>query len=276
MRAINAIVMRNLIKLSRDGMRLFFTIFMAVIFLFIFSFIMKSGIAGLDHPMNYLISGIIIMTVFQTALNNSMGILEDISSGFMKEVLVAPISRWQIAIGQMLSSAIVAVLQGAVIIVIGLFLGLRVDAVHFVIMLGLMALVGLTFSSMGLYLAALAKESTAFQLLVTIIAMPLTFLSGAYIPTIVMPRILLPVVFLNPLTYATSAFRYVALHMEGMSSAALVKAGVAFDIHGFVIMPALGAVLILAIGAVFIVLCVNQFTNADLSQVKTFRHHGPH
>jgi ABC-2 type transport system permease protein len=276
MRAINAIVMRNLIKLSRDGMRLFFTIFMAVIFLFIFSFIMKSSIAGLDHPMNYLISGIIIMTVFQTALNNSMGILEDISSGFMKEVLVAPISRWQIAIGQMLSSAIVAVLQGAIIIVIGLFLGLRADAVHFIMMLGLMALVGLTFSSMGLYLAALSKESTAFQLLVTIIAMPLTFLSGAYIPTVVMPRVLLPVVFLNPLTYATSAFRYVALHMEGMSSAALVKAGVAFDIYGFVIMPALGAVLILAIGAVFIILCVNQFTNADLSQVKTFRHHGPH
>jgi len=111
MRAINAIVMRNLIKLSRDGMRLFFTVFMAVIFLFIFSFIMKSSIAGLDHPMNYLISGIIIMTVFQTALNNSMAYWKTFQAVFMKEVLVAPISRWQIAIGQMLSSAIVAVLQ---------------------------------------------------------------------------------------------------------------------------------------------------------------------
>jgi len=107
-------------------MRLFFTIFMAVIFLlFLVHYEVKHRRAR--PSMNYLISGIIIMTVFQTALNNSMGILEDISSGFMKEVLVAPISRWQIAFGQMLSSAIVAVLQGATIIVIGLIPRLRAE-----------------------------------------------------------------------------------------------------------------------------------------------------
>jgi ABC-2 type transport system permease protein len=266
--------MRNLLKLSRDGMRLFFTVFMAVIFLFIFSFVMKSSMAGLDHPMNYLISGIIIMTVFQTALNNSMSILEDISSGFMKEILVAPISRWQIAIGQVLSSSIIAVFQGSIIVVIGIFMGLRVDALHFTLMIGLMGLVGLTFSSMGLFLAALTKESTTFQLLVTIVAMPLTFLSGAYIPAMIMPRMLRPIMYLNPLTYATSAFRYVSLKMEGMSQGALLSSGVAFDIGGFVITPPLGALLIGAIGAVFMVLCVNQFRNADLSRVKVFRHHG--
>jgi len=274
MRAIFAIVMRNLIKLSRDGMRLFFTVFMAVTFLFIFSFVMKSSMAGLDHPMNYLISGIIIMTVFQTALNNSMSILEDISSGFMKEILVAPISRWQIAIGHVLSSAIIAVLQGSVIIIIGLFMGLRADALHVVLMVGLMALVGLTFSSMGLYFAALAKESAAFQLLVTLVTMPLTFLSGAYIPTMIMPRILRPIVYLNPLTYATSAFRYVSLNMGGLSMNALIKSGVAFDIRGFIVTPCLGAMLIGVIGAVFMFLCVNQFIHADLSRVKVFRRHG--
>jgi ABC-2 type transport system permease protein len=274
MRAIFAIVMRNLIKLSRDGMRLFFTVFMAVTFLFIFSFVMKSSMAGLDHPMNYLISGIIIMTVFQTALNNSMSILEDISSGFMKEILVAPISRWQIAIGHVLSSAIIAVLQGSVIIIIGLFMGLRADALHLVLMVGLMALVGLTFSSMGLYFAALAKESAAFQLLVTLVTMPLTFLSGAYIPTMIMPRILRPIVYLNPLTYATSAFRYVSLNMGGLSMSALIKSGVAFDIRGFIVTPCLGAALIGVIGAVFMFLCVNQFIRADLSKVKVFRRHG--
>ena len=91
MRAIMAILSRNLIKFFRDRMRFVFTLFMSAFFLFVFSFVMKSSAAGLDHPMNYLISGIIIMTVFQTALNNSMSILEDISSGFMKEILVAPI-----------------------------------------------------------------------------------------------------------------------------------------------------------------------------------------
>jgi ABC-2 type transport system permease protein len=271
-RPIVAILMRNLIKLSRDRTRLFFTLFMSGLFLFVFSFVTRSAVVGLDHPMNYLISGIIIMTVFQTALNNSMHILEDIASGFMKEILVAPIARWQIAIGQVLSSTIVAVLQGFVIVVVGLFMGLTMDFYHGILMLGLMCLVGLTFSCLGLYLAAVTKESTNFQLLVTVIAMPLTFLSGAYIPTMVMPKVLAPIVYLNPLTYTTAAFRFLTLHMEKMPTEALVKAGVAFDVHGFIVTPILSVMIVLAMGAVFFTLCVQKFGAADFSNIKIARH----
>jgi ABC-2 type transport system permease protein len=271
MRAIRAILERNLIKFFRDKTRFFFTLFMSGFLLFTFSFVMKSAVAGLAHPMNYLISGIVIMVVFQSALNNSMGILEDISSGFMKEILVAPIARWQIAVGQVLSSTAIAVLQGILVLVLGLFLGLRLDPLHFILMAGLMLLVGLTFGSLGLYLAALAKDSTTFQVLVSVVTMPLTFLSGAYIPTTVLPSILRPVVFLNPLTYATSMFRYAALHMESMTTAELVKSGVAFDIHGFVIRPGHGVLITLAIGATFFALCVRQFRKADFSKITVFK-----
>lgn len=273
MRAIKAILVRNLTNLFRDKTRFFFTIFMSVFFLFIFSFVMKSAATGLDQPMNYLISGIIIMTVFQAALNNSMGTLEDISSGFMKEILVAPISRSQISIGQILSSSIIAVLQGVIVIIVGLFMGLNLDAINLLKMLGVMILVGVTFGSMGLFLATLAKNSSTFQIVIAVAVMPLTFLSGAYIPTTVMPEFLRLVVYINPLTYTTAIFRYITLKMEGLTSAALVKAGVAFDIYGFVITPALGLLAILAICLIFFLLCVNRFSKADFSNVKTFHHH---
>lgn len=271
-RPIKALLLRNLLKLQRDRMKLFMNLFMSGLFLFIFSFIMKSSAPGLDHPMNYLISGIIIMTVFQSALSNSMNILEDISSGFMKEILVAPISRWQIAIGHVLSAMVVSVIQGLIIVIIGLFMGLSIDFATGIAMVGLMLLVGLTFSALGLYLATLSKESSNFQLLITIISFPLTFLSGAYIPTMALPGILLPIVYLNPLTYTTAAFRYVTLHMEGMSTAALIKAGVVFDIHGFIITPLLSLLFIALLCVLFFVLCVNRFNSADFSRVKTFRH----
>jgi ABC-2 type transport system permease protein len=135
----------------------------------------------------------------------------------------------------------------------------------------LMLLVGITFSSMGLFLAAVSKESTTFQIIISIVSMPLTFLSGAYIPTMVLPKVLLPVVFLNPLTYTTAMFRFVALHMEHLSTQELVKAGVAFTVHNVTISPYIGAVLVVAIGAVFFVLCVNQFSKADFSRVKVFK-----
>jgi len=271
-RPIKALLLRNLLKLQRDRMRLFMNLFMSGLFLFIFSFIMKSSAPGLDHPMNYLISGIIIMTVFQSALSNSMNILEDISSGFMKEILVAPISRWQIAIGHVLSAMVVSVIQGLIIVIIGLFMGLSIDLVTGIAMVGLMFLVGMTFSALGLYLATLSKESSNFQLLITIISFPLTFLSGAYIPTMALPNLLLPIVYLNPLTYTTAAFRYITLHMEGMSTAALIKAGVVFDINGFLITPLFSLLFIAVLCVLFFVLCVNRFNSADFSRVKTFRH----
>jgi len=271
-RPIKAILLRNLIKLQRDRMKLFMNLFMSGLFLFIFSFIMKSAAPGMDHPMNYLISGIIIMTVFQSALSNSMNILEDITSGVMKEILVAPITRWQIAIGHVLSATVVSVIQGLIIVIIGMFMGLTLSFWSAIAMVGLMLLVGLTFSTLGLYLATLSKESSNFQLLIAIVSFPLTFLSGAYIPTMALPKILLPFVYLNPLTYTTAAFRFITLHMEGTPVSALVKAGVAFDINGFIITPLLSFLFIGVLCVVFFVLCVNRFNSADFSRVKIFKH----
>jgi ABC-type polysaccharide/polyol phosphate export systems, permease component len=273
MRGITAILKRNLINFMRDKLKLFFSIFMSVFFLFIFSFVMKSSTTGVAQPLNYLISGIIIMTVFQSALNNSTSIIEDMSMGFMKEIIVSPVARWQISIGQILSSTIIAVMQGLIVIIIALFMGLKINILQFLEMFGVMGAVGITFGSIGLYLASLAKNSTTFQIMIMAFTMPLTFLSGAYIPTTVMPSILRPFVYLNPLTYTTSIFRYITLKMGNMTPSALVKAGVAFDLNGFIIKPYFGLFIIMAMGFIFFTLCVIQFNKADFSRVRSFHAH---
>jgi len=274
-RPINAIILRNLMKLKRDRMKLFFTLLMSGLFLFMFSFVTRATAPGLANPTVYLFAGIIIMTVFQSSLTNSMNILEDISSGFMKEILVAPISRWEIAIGHTLSSAIISVIQGLVIVVVAMFMGLSINFIQGAAMLALMCLVGVTFSAMGLYFATIAKDSSNFQLLITVVSLPLTFLSGAYIPTMAMPGFLLPVVYLNPLTYTTAAFRFISLRMEGMPIAEMVKAGVAFNINGFIVSPVISMFIIAVMCASFFTLCVNRFDNADFSTIKIWKrdHH---
>ncbi len=272
MDVVGALLTRTLLNFFRDKTRLIFSLLMPFFFLFVFSFVMQSAMSGITQPMNYLIAGIIIMTVFQTSLNNSIDILDDISSGFMKEIMVSPISRWQISIGQVLSSTVIAMIQGLIVVIVGMAMGLRIDAVHFLEMLGAMAVTGLTFSSLGLFLATLAKKSASFQVIITAVAMPLTFLSGAYIPTTVLPGFLTPVVFLNPLTYITSMFRFIAMGMENMPSEQLVKAGVAFDWGGTIVTPLIGLFITIAIGAVFFILCVMKFNKADFSTVKVYRH----
>ena len=213
MNVVGAILQKNLLNFIRDKGRLLGSIIMALFFLFIFSFVMKSSMSGLEQPMNYLISGVIIMTVFQTSLNNSTDILSDIASGYMKEVLVSPISRAQISIGHILSGSIIAVLQGLLITVLSLFMGFHLDILHLLQMIAVMAAAGLTFGSIGLFLATISRNSSSFQIVSTMIMMPFTFLSGAYIPTTIMPKFLAPLVYINPLTYLTAIFRFISLKM---------------------------------------------------------------
>lgn len=273
MRQTWAIFQRNILNFSRDRMRLIFTFIMSFFFLFVFSFVMKSSMSMIKNPMNYLISGVIIMTVFQQALNNSTSILEDISNGFMKEIIVSPISRWQISVGQIMSSSVIAVVQGIIVLVGGLFIGLRMDPVTFAEMIGIMTVVGITFGSMGLFLATLARGSSTFQIMTTVLVMPLTFLSGAYIPTGIMPKFLLPVVYINPLTYVTSIFRYVTMKMWNIPTPQLVREGVAFNVHGFIISPQLGFLFVILIGFLFFALSVRKFNRADFSTVRVAKFH---
>ena len=272
MNPITAITQRNLLNYVRSKGRLFGSLFMSMFMLVMFSFLMKSSMAGLDAPMNYLIAGVIIMSVFQTSINNSSDILSDISSGYMKEVMVAPIARSQISLGNILSGAVVATLQGVVTMIVGMVIGLRVNILQILLMIAVMFISAVTFGAIGLFLATVSRNSPSFQTISSMIMMPLTFVSGAYIPTTIMPGFLLPIVYLNPLTYTTSIFRYIALGANTMTMEELIQQGMAFSIGEFVITPLMGLVITLLIGAFFFTMCVAKFSRADFSTIKIARN----
>lgn len=275
MNPITAITQRNLLNYVRSKGRLFGSLFMSMFMLVMFSFLMKSSMAGLNAPMNYLIAGVIIMSVFQTSINNSSDILSDISSGYMKEVMVAPIARSQISLGNILSGAVVATLQGVVTMIVGMVIGLRVNILQILLMIAVMFISAVTFGAIGLFLATISRNSPSFQTISSMIMMPLTFVSGAYIPTTIMPGFLLPVVYLNPLTYTTSIFRYIALGANTMTTEELIQQGMAFSMGEFVITPLMGLVITLLIGAFFFTMCVAKFSRADFSTIKIAKNiHG--
>ncbi|MFT8315983.1 MAG: ABC transporter permease [Clostridium sp.] len=266
MQIIAALWFRNLKIFARNRVQLVFTIIMPFFFLYVFSAIFKND--NISNPVNYMLAGIVITTVFQTALTIATSTIEDIVSGFMKEVLVSPVKRIQIAAGQLLSAATIATLQGIIILFIGYFIGLKFTSLitPFAV-IGVMAAVGLVFSGLGLFLAALVKNSQTFQIVITAITMPLTFLCGAYIPLSLLPKILQYIAYLNPMTYTTAFFRTIILEKTSLTTDQLISEQLAFKIGNFVITPSISMVIVIIFGVIFLLLATFVFSRVDFSRI---------
>jgi ABC-2 type transport system permease protein len=127
--------------------------------------------------------------------------------------------------------------------------------------------VGIVFSGVGLYLATIVRSGPTFQIVKTAVTMPLTFISGAYIPLSMLPHSLRYVAYINPMTYATAFFRMVVLEKTSLSPEELVKQGLAIEIHGFIVTPIMSFAIIMAIGFIFLILSTNSFVKTDFSRV---------
>ena len=266
MNIVVALWFRNIKIFARNRVQLVFTIIMPFFFLYVFSAVFK--IENIENPVNYMLAGIVITTVFQTSLTIATSTIEDIVSGFMKEVLVSPVKRIQIAAGQLLSAATIATLQGIIILVIGYFIGLKFTSwITPIAVIGVMILVGLVFSGLGLYIAALVKNSQTFQIVITAITMPLTFLCGAYIPISMLPTILQYSAYLNPMTYTTAFFRTIILEKTSLTTDQLIAEQLAFKIGSFVITPTISMAIVIVFGLIFLLLSTYAFSKVDFSRI---------
>lgn len=266
MRIIFALWQRNLKTFVRNRIQLVLTIAMPFFFLYVFNAVFRNEY--IEDPINYMLAGIVITNVFQTALSIATSTITDIVSGFMKEVLVSPVRRIQIAAGQILSAATISTFQGIIVLIIGWFIGLKFASfVTPFAVVGVMIVVGIAFSALGLLLATLVKNAQTFQVVEMSITMPLTFLCGAYIPLSLLPSVLQYVAYFNPMTYATAFFRTVILEKMALSPEQLVNEQLAFPIGGIIITPWLSLFIVLLLGAVFLLLATLVFAKVDFSKI---------
>lgn len=259
-----ALWLRNIKTFVRDRVRLVISIIIPFFFIYVFSAIFKTD--QVENPAAFMLAGVLIVTVFQTSLSIATSTIDDMISGFMKEVLVSPASRFQVAIGQLLSAATIASFQGTLILLVGLATDLSFEHWYTPIYaLGAMMLVGSVFSGLGLFLATKAKSAQTFQLVQQAIVLPFTFLSGAYIPISLLPNILRFLAYLNPMTYTTAFFRTIMLEKGKLSTAEMLQTGLAIDFNGFIILPWMSGVIITLFGLFFLFLATTSFIHTDFS-----------
>lgn len=266
MRVVSALWYRSVKVFLRSKLQLILNVLLPFFYVFVLSEAFSTG--GIENPTVYMLSGIIVFVLFQTALNISSSTVDDLVSGYMKEVLVSPVKRIQVVLGQMLASATIATFQGILVCAIGYFIGMTYTsfATPF-FLIGLMVVIGITFSGFGLFISLISKDAQTFQILQIVITLPLTFLSGVYLPISMLPEQLRTLAYFNPVTYAASTFRIVSLEKTGYSLDQLLQNQLVFQINGVTITPLMGLIIVAAFGLLFMGISLILFTKIDFSKL---------
>ena len=168
--------------------------------------------AGGGSYIQFLAPGVIAMGILFTAIFSGIELIWDRQFGFLKETLVAPVSRLEIMIGRTIGGATVAMLQGVAVFLIALIVGFRPASIAMLpLAFVFMFLIAIFFTALGTAIASFLEDMQGFQLIMNFLVMPLFFLSGALFPLEGLPKALSLIVRLNPLSYGVDGLRGVLL-----------------------------------------------------------------
>ncbi|KKT26768.1 MAG: ABC transporter, permease protein [Parcubacteria group bacterium GW2011_GWA2_43_9b] len=164
--------------------------------------------AGGGSYIEFLVPGIIAMSVIFTAIFSGIEIIWDRRFGFLKETLVAPVSRLSIMLGRTLGGATVATLQGCVVFVLSMIIGFRpVSWAFSLAALGFVFITAVLFTALGTAIASVLEDMQGFQLIMNFLVMPLFFLSGALFPLQGLPGPIRIVTYFDPLSYGVDGLQ---------------------------------------------------------------------
>jgi ABC-2 type transport system permease protein len=180
----------------------------------LFLFVLGSGLQSLSAASTggvdlktFIFPGVCAMSVMFTAMFSAGSIVWDREFGFLREMLVAPVSRSAIVIGKCFGGAFVATCQGVVIVALAGLAGVPYDPVLLLTLIGEMFLGAFALTGFGVMLAARIKSMQSFFAIMQMAMMPMMFLSGALYPLSGLPAWLSVLTRLNPLTYAVDPLR---------------------------------------------------------------------
>jgi ABC-2 type transport system permease protein len=219
------------------------------------------GAPGSFTYIQFVYPGIIGMAILFTAIFGAMSIVWDREFGFLKEVLVAPIDRWAVAIGKALGSTTQAMIQGLILLVLAPFVGVKLSVLTVIELIPLAAVLAFGLSSFGVALASSMKSLQGFQVVMNFLMMPMFFLSGALFPLTNLPGWMTVLTRLDPASYGIDPLRRVVLADSGGSSALVER--FALTINGQALAIPLEAGIMLAFGAVMLGIAVVMFQRRD-------------
>jgi ABC-2 type transport system permease protein len=267
LRAISIVWRRELIRFRSDRLRAITSLVQPILFLFVLGTGL-SALAGRGLPSGvdfktFIYPGVLAMSVLFTAIFAAASIVWDREFGFLREMLVAPVSRSALVIGKCLGGATVATFQGLVILALAGVAHVPYDLGLFLTVIGELLLLSFTLTAFGVMMAARIKQIQAFMALTQMLVMPLFFLSGALYPLNGLPAWLTVLTRLDPLTYIVSPMRHAVFSHLNIPPQALHTIAPGVTWNGWEVPAGLSLGIVALMGAVLLGIAIAEFQRTE-------------
>jgi ABC-2 type transport system permease protein len=258
LKGIYTIWLRDVTRFIRDRSRIVGSLGGPVLYLFVLGGGMAPAMSNMGGGSldfrQFVFPGVLSMTVLFTSVFSAVSIVWDREFGFLKEVMVAPVSRTAVALGKVAGGSTAALFQGMIVLLLAPLIGIKLNWDQILIMLGLMLMLAGVMTSLGILIAARQRSMEGFQLLMQFVLMPMFFLSGSLFPLRGVPLWMEWLSKFDPVTYGVDPMRQVALR-ESVPAQLLSS----LSLHPI----AIDVAIIVGFGVLFIVPAVWLFNMQD-------------
>jgi ABC-2 type transport system permease protein len=267
LRAISIVWRRELIRFRRDRLRAITSLVQPLLFLLVLgtglsSLANHSLPSGIDFK-TFIYPGVLAMAVLFTAIFSAASIVWDREFGFLREMLVAPVSRASIVIGKCLGGATIATFQGIIILALAGLAHVPYNPVLMLILVGEMLLLAFTLTAFGVMMAARITQFQAFMALTQMLVLPLFFLSGALYPLHGLPGWLSVLTRIDPLTYVVGPMRHAVLGHLSLSPAAIQALSPGITWGSWTVPIALSLGIVAAMGLAMMTIAIATFSRPE-------------
>jgi ABC-2 type transport system permease protein len=267
MRAVSIVWQRELIRFRRDRLRAITSLIQPLLFLLVLGTGLSSLAKGSMPPgvsfKAFIYPGVLAMSVMFTAIFSAASIVWDREFGFLREMLVAPVSRSAIVIGKIFGGATIATFQGIIMLALAGLADVPYNPVLLITLAAELFLLAFTLTSFGVMMAARITQFQAFMALTQMLVMPLFFLSGALYPLTGLPAWLSFLTRIDPLTYVVGPMRHAVFTHLNISEEALHAMSPGITWGGWVVPIGVSLGIVAVMGLVMMGVAIVTFSKPE-------------
>jgi ABC-2 type transport system permease protein len=265
-RAVRIVWRRELIRFTTDRTRMIAFLVQPLLFLFVLGYGLQSlasaSTGGVDLT-TFIFPGVLCMSVVFSAMFSAVSLVMDREFGFLREMMVAPVSRASIVVGKALGGATTSLVPGVAVLALAGLVGVPYDPLLLLGVLGLLLLLAFTVTAFGVMVAVRIRQIQTFTAVMQMFVMPLLFLSGVMFPVAGLPAWLEALNRVDPLTYAVDPMRRLVFSHLEVSETARRTLDPGVSLFGWYVPALLQCAIVLLLGLVMLAFAIRGFNRTE-------------